>query len=107
MSFVSFIGNSLNYEKIKTGKNPYEALQAKSVVIHGPKMLEPGYEKLSELGIADNVHDRFDISKALLKYSVISARGPKIRAGAKLINDNNKIVHNLVDDIDGLIKKGS
>ena len=86
LSFVSFIGNSLNYEKIKTGKNPYEALQAKSVVIHGPKMLEPGYEKLSELGIADTVHDRFDISKALVKYSVISAREPKIRAGTKLIS---------------------
>ena len=47
LSFVSFIGNSLNYEKIKTGKNPYEALQAKSVIIHGPRYLEHGYEKLS------------------------------------------------------------
>ena len=28
-----------------------------SVVIHGPKMLEPGYEKLSELGISDTVHE--------------------------------------------------
>ena len=55
LSFISFIGNSLNYEKIKTGKNPYEALQARSVVIHGPRMLEPGYEKLSDLGISDVV----------------------------------------------------
>ena len=107
LSFVSFIGNSLNYEKIKTGKNPYEALQAKSVVIHGPKMLEPGYKKLSELGIADTVHDKFDISRALVKYSLASASEPKIRAGEKLMYENNKIVHNLIDDIGSKIKKGS
>ena len=62
--FYFFIGNSLNFEKIKTGKNPYEAIQAKSVVIHGPKMLEPSYEKLSELGISDTVNDRDDISRS-------------------------------------------
>ena len=94
-----------NYEKIKTGKNPYEALQAKSVVIHGPKMLEPGYEKLSELGIADTVNDRFDIYRALVKYSVSRTREPKIRAGTKLINFNTKIVHELVSDIYFIDKK--
>ena len=105
LSFVSFIGNSLNYKKIKTGKNPYEALQAKSVVIHGPKMLEPGYEKLSELGVADTVKDRFDISRALVKYSVTSIRKPKITAGIKLMSLNTKIVHNLVGDIHKTHKK--
>ena len=65
LAFISFIGNSLDFKKIKTGKNPYEAVQAKSVVIHGPKMQEPGYEKLSALGISDIVLDRYDISKAI------------------------------------------
>ena len=105
LSFVSFIGNSLNYEKIKTGKNPFEALQAKSVVIHGPKMLEPGYEKLSELGIADTVNNRFDIYRALVKYSVSSKREAKIRAGINLMNVNTKIVKNLVGDIYSIYKK--
>ena len=108
LSFVSFIGNSLNYEKIKTGKNPFEALQAKSVVIHGPKMMEPGYEKLSELGIADTVNDRFDIYRALVNYSVSSSRKAKIRAGIRLMNVNTKIVRNLVEDIYLIYnKKGS
>ena len=105
LSFISFIGNSLNYEKIKTGKNPYEALQARSIVIHGPRMLEPGYEKLSELGVADTVHDRVDIFRALLKYSVTSIRKPKITAGLKLIRVNTKIVHKLVGDIHNTYKK--
>ena len=105
LSFVSFIGNSLNYEKIKTGKNPYEALQAKSVIIHGPRMLEPGYEKLSELGVADTVNDRVDISRALIKYSAISLRKPKISAGIKLMSENTKIVHNLVCYIEKAYKK--
>ncbi len=105
LSFISFIGHSLNYERIKTGKNPYEALQAKSVVIHGPKMLEPGYEKLAELGIADTVNDRFDIYQALVKYSVSSRREPKIRAGTKLISLNTRIVHKLVNDVYFIDKK--
>ncbi len=105
LSFVSFIGNSLNYKKIKTGKNPFEALQAKTVVIHGPKMLEPGYEKLSELGIADTVNDRFDIYQALVKYSVPRSKETKIRAGIKLMNENTKIVYNLVSDIYSIDKK--
>ena len=105
LSFVSFIGNSLNYKKIKTGKNPYEALQAKSVVIHGPKMLEPGYEKLSELGVADIVNNRVDISRALVKYSVTKTRKQKITAGINLMSVNEKIVHNLVCDIYKTYKK--
>ena len=105
LSFVSFIGNSLNYEKIKTGKNPYEALQAKSIVIHGPKMLEPGYERLSDIGVSDTVNDRVDISRALVKYSVTSIRKPKIATGTKLIRLNTKIVHNLVGDIYNKYKK--
>ena len=105
LSFVSFIGNSLNYKKIKTGKNPFEALQAKSVVIHGPKMLEPGYKKLSELGITDTVCDRFDIYRALVKYSVPSTREAKIRAGTNLMNANTKIVSNLVGEVYSIDKK--
>ena len=80
-------------------------MQAKSVVIHGPKMLEPGYGKLSELGIADTINDRLDIHQALVKYSVSSEREPKIRAGINLINLNNKIVHKLVSDIYSIGKK--
>ena len=33
-------------------------------------MLEPSYEKLSELEIADTVNDRFDVSRALVKSTV-------------------------------------
>ena len=50
LAFISFIGNSLNFKEIKTGKNPFEALQANSIVIHGPKMNEPGYEKTGVIG---------------------------------------------------------
>ena len=68
-------------------------------------MLEPGYEKLSELGVADIVQDRVDIFRALLKYSVNSIRKPKITAGIKLIRVNTKIVHKLVGDIHNTYKK--
>ena len=68
-------------------------------------MLEPGYEKLSELGVADIVNDRVDISRALVKYSVTNTRKQKITAGIKLKSANAKIVHNLVGDIDKTYKK--
>ena len=34
---IAFIGNSLDFARIKTGKNPFEAIQEECVVIHGPK----------------------------------------------------------------------
>ena len=52
-SDVAFIGNSLDFERIKTGKNPFEAIQEKCVVIHGPKMLEPSYSIISERHFRD------------------------------------------------------
>ena len=61
-----------------------EAVQAKSVVIHGPKMQEPGYEKLSALGISDVVLDRYDISSNK-KYSDLNIRLIKIKSGNDLL----------------------
>ena len=58
---VYFVIDSLNLKGIKEGKNPFEALQASSI-IHGPKMLEPGYDKLSSIGISDVVENGYDIS---------------------------------------------
>ena len=105
LAFISFIGNSLDLKKIKTGKNPYEAVQAKSVVIHGPKMLEPGYEKLSALGISDIVLDRYDISKAIKKYSDFNIRLTKIKNGNDLLIKNKGMVKLVIDDVESWYKK--
>ena len=99
MAFVSFIGNSLNLKGIKEGKNPFEALQAKSIVIHCPKMLEPGYDKISSIGISDIVEDRYDISSAVIKYSVAKRREEKIKRGLDFIKRNKSVAHKLIDHI--------
>ena len=99
MAFISFIGNSLNLKGIKEGKNPFEALQASSLVIHGPKMLEPGYDKLSSIGISDIVENRYDISSAVIKYSVAKLREEKIKRGLDYIKRNKSVAHKLIDHI--------
>ena len=105
LSFTSFIGNSLNYKEIKTGKNPYEALQAKTTVIHGPKMLEPGYEKLVSLGISDIVFDRHDICQSLVTYSYSASRMQKIKQGSNLLAQNKNMVKSIIEDLDYIYKK--
>ena len=105
LAFLSFIGNSLDFKKIKTGKNPYEAVQAKSVVIHGPKMLEPGYEKLSVLGISDIVLNRYDISKAIKKYSDSNKRLIKIKSGNALLVQNKGVVKLVTEDVASFYEK--
>ncbi len=96
LAFISFIGNSLNLKEIKTGKNPFEALQANSIVIHGPKMNEPGYEKPASLGISEMVENSNDISTAVVKYSVANRRKEKIKRGQDLIKSNKAIIQNLI-----------
>ena len=105
LAFISFIGNSLNFKEIKTGKNPFEALQANSIVIHGPKMIEPGYEKLALLGISEIVGNRNDISSAVVKYSVANSRKEKIKRGQDLIKGNKAITQNLIAYISNIYKK--
>ena len=105
LSFISFIGNSLNYKEIKTGKNPYEALQAKTTVIHGPRMLEPGYEKLVSLRISDIVYDRYDIYESLIKYSHSANRIPKLNLGNDLLAQNKRVVKIIIEDLDSIYKK--
>ena len=105
LAFISFIGNSLNFKEIKTGKNPFEALQANSIVIHGPKMIEPGYEKPASLGISDIVENRNDISSAVVKYSVANHRKEKIKRGQDLIKVNKAIMQNLIAYISDIYKK--
>ena len=105
LSFISFIGNSLNYTEIKTGKNPYEALQAKTTVIHGPRMSEPGYEKLVSLGISDIVFDRHDICQSLVTYSYSANRIPKINNGSNLLEENKSMVKIIIEDLDSIYKK--
>ena len=107
LAFISFIGNSLNFKEIKTGKNPFEALQANSVVIHGPRMIEPGYEKPASLGISDIVENRNDISSAVIKYSVATRRKEKIKRGQELIKGNKAITQNLIAHISDIYKKKS
>ena len=99
LSFISFIGNSLNYKEIKTGKNPYEALQAKTTVIHGPRMLEPGYEKLVSLGISDIVFNRYDICESLVTHSYSPNRLPKINHGLGLLAQNKSMVKIIIEDL--------
>ncbi len=96
LAFISFIGNSFNFKEIKEGKNPFEALQASSIVIHGPKMLEPGYGKLSSMGISDIVENRYDLSSAVVRYSVASRREEKIKRGLDYIKRNKVVVHKLI-----------
>ena len=105
LAFISFIGNSLNFKEIKEGKNPFEALQASSVVIHGPKMLEPGYEKLSSLGISDVVVNRYEIFSALVKYSSANHREKKIKRGLDYIKQNSVVVQKLIKYILEIYKK--
>ncbi len=107
LAFISFIGNSLNFKEIKEGKNPFEALQASSVVIHGPKMLEPGYEKLSSLGISDVVVNRYEIFSALVKYSSANHREKKIKRGLDYIKQNSVVVQKLIKYILEIYKKRS
>ncbi len=105
LAFISFIGNSLNFKEIKEGKNPFEALQASSVVIHGPKMLEPGYERLSSLGITEMVTNRYDISSAVVKYSIANLRKKKIKRGLDYIKNNNAVAQKLIKYILDIYKK--
>ncbi len=105
LAFLSFIGNSLDYRAIKTGKNPYEALQAKTVVIHGPKMLEPGYEKLPSLGISDVVYDRHDICKAIAKYAHFENTLSKINEGTDLLARNKNMIGVIINDLISVYKK--
>ena len=105
LSFISFIGNSLNYEEIKTGKNPFEALQAKTTVIHGPRMLEPGYEKLVSLGISNIVFNRYDICESLVTNSDYANRIQKIKHGSDLLVQNKSIVKSIIEDLDSIYKK--
>ena len=107
LAFISFIGNSLSFKQIKTGKNPFEALQANSVVIHGPKMIEPGYEKPASLGISDIVENRNDIANAVIKYSVANRRKEKIKRGQDLIKANKAITQNLIAYISDIYTKKS
>jgi len=74
-------------------------LQASSLVIHGPKMLEPGYDKLSSIGISDIVENRYDISSAVIKYSVAKLREEKIKRGLDYIKRNKSVAHKLIDHI--------
>jgi 3-deoxy-D-manno-octulosonic-acid transferase len=107
LAFISFIGNSLCFKKIKTGKNPFEALQANSIVIHGPKMIEPGYDKPASLGISDIVENRNDIANAVIKYSVANRRKEKIKRGQDLIKANKAITQNLIAHISDIYTKKS
>ena len=106
-SDVAFIGNSLDFERIKTGKNPFEAIQEKCVVIHGPKMLEPSYSIISERGISEIVFNKDDISRALLKYSSEKEREIKIKRGLNFINSNSDLIKNFLRDMSLEQKKGT
>ncbi len=102
---IAFIGNSLNYKSIKTGKNPFEAVQAGCLVIHGPKMLEPGYSKLFEEGISEIVSDRSEICQALIKYSSLKNRKIKLKKGKNFIYGNRALVENFVSSLKEIYNK--
>ncbi len=104
---IAFVGNSLDYKKIKTGKNPFEAIQRNCVVMHGPKMLEPSYSLPSKEGITEIVQNRFDISECLQKYYSVEQRGPKIKLGADFIRRNQTIIEDFIFEISKLIEKGT
>ncbi len=90
-SDIAFIGNSLDFERIKTGKNPFEAIQEKCVFIHRPKMLEPSYAEISKLGISEVVFNKDDICEALLQNVSIKEREIKIERGLNFLRGNREI----------------
>ena len=106
-SDIAFIGNSLDFERIKTGKNPFEAIQEKCVVIHGPKMLEPSYAEISKLGISDVVFNKDDISEALLRYVSNKERQIKITEGLRFLEGNKKTIDYFLIKLSKLNKKGT
>ncbi len=68
-------------------------------------MQEPGYKKLSALGISDIVLDRYDISKAIKKYSDFNIRLTKIKNGNDLLIKNKGVVKMVIDDVESWYKK--
>ena len=68
-------------------------------------MQEPGYEKLFALGISDIVLDRYDISKAIKKYSDFNIRLTKIKNGSDLLIKNKGMVKLVIDDVESWYKK--
>ena len=59
-------------------------------------MLEPGYDKLSSIGISDIVENRHDISSAVIKYSVAKHREKRIKRGLDYIKRNKLVATNLL-----------
>ncbi len=104
---IAFIGNSLDFERIKTGKNPFEAIQEKCVVIHGPKMLEPSYAELSKLGISEVVYNKDDISKVLFRFVSRKERQIKIKRGLNFLARNRKVIEQFLIRIKWTNKKGT
>ena len=98
-SHIAFIGNSLDFKNVKTGKNPFEAIQENCVVIHGPKMLEPGYDNLKKIGITDVVSNRHEIASALVKYSLPKSRSVKIVKGKRHISRNQKLIYGFIENL--------
>ncbi len=105
LACIAFIGNSLNFKSIKTGKNPFEAVQSGCFVIHGPKMLEPGFSILKDLGVAEEVSNKFEISKALIKYAPAEIRKPKVNKGKKVISNNRGLIHQFINELKVINKK--
>ena len=105
LACIAFIGNSLDFKSIKTGKNPFEAVQSGCFVIHGPKMLEPGFSILKELGVAEEVSNKSEISEALVKYASPEVRKSKIIQGKKLILKNKKLIYQFIDELKLIYKK--
>ena len=103
---IAFIGNSLDFKRIKTGKNPFEAIQEKCVVIHGPKMLEPSYAEISKLGISEVVFNKDDIAEALLRYVSHKERQIKIKEGLNFLEGNKKTIEHFIMKLNELNKKG-
>ena len=68
-------------------------------------MLEPGYEKLSALGISDIVVDRYEISEAIKKYSDLNISQNKIISGNDLLIKNKVVVKLLTEDVASFYKK--
>ena len=104
---IAFIGNSLDFARIKTGKNPFEAIQEECVVIHGPKMLEPSYREISKLGISEVVFNKDDISEALLRYNSKRKRDIKVKKGLNFINANRSTVKKFSKEITRANEKGT
>ena len=88
---ISFIGNSLPATgPALTGKNPFEAIQLGSMILHGPDLgnFQDSYERLAAAKAALQVDDAQALADAVLQMQDEGARAPFIAAATGVVQES-------------------